>query len=237
MSIPPRHRRLVHAAPLLAVVVASGAGCDSLLGEAGLGGTFVDVSTQPADIAWELRWFDGSGMRSQCDLLPPGEGDVLFDHDFGALELPPPDPTTPVGAMDEGTFTWALAALVLVDADPATDRPAGESDPLASVWGIAPLHGILHLSGDVDAFTEALEIQELQGAVGLVAGFQTVEIFPQQIVGDGSFEGAIAAVDPSISFTDEPGAVVADPVDFVDPSASQLVAGEGLGGLTFEACP
>ncbi len=232
----PRHRRLVHAAPLLAAVVVSGAGCDSLLGEAGLGGTFLSGAAEPADPSWELRWFDGSGVRSPCDLLEPGEGSIVFDYDFGILELPPPTPAAPVGTIDEGTFAWALALMVLVDADADEDRPASDADPTAGVWGLAPLHALLHVTGDLQDFEAALQPSSLDGAA-LSPGFQTVEIFPDQVVSSGSFVGALALADPTITFTQEAGAVVADPLEFVDSAMRALVVGEGLGGVVFEACP
>jgi hypothetical protein len=52
-----------------------------------------------------------------------------------------------------------------------------------------------------------------------------------------SFTGAVALADPTILFTQNDGAIVADPLSFVDPDAQRLAAGENLGGLTFEACP
>jgi len=242
MSTPPRHRphAQVHTA-FLPVVLAlvSGVGCDSLLGENGLDGAFGTSTSEPGDVAWELRWFQGpgAGLVSQCDLLEPGDGSFLFDYDFGTLEAPPPSPGTPLATLEGAGFSWSLAALAVVDADSDVDRPASDSDPLAGVWGLAPLHGLLHLSGDAAAFEQALDVEASAGAAAFVQGFQTVEIFPEAIVANGDLVGAMQRIDPTIVFSEEDGALIVDPVDIVDPATRSMALGEGIGGLTFEVCP
>lgn len=234
MTTRPRRRpSWVHTALLpVAMVSAFGVGCDSLLGEQGLGG-LIGVD-EPDNPTWDLRWFDGTTLVSDCALEFPGGDTVFLDAEFGGLELLPPDsPDAPPSVQGDG-YTWSVAVMAVADSDTGLRESTADA-PLEGIWGGAALHGLLSLQGDLARF-EA-DFQLLEGDGTLREGIQTIEIFPQAIVESGNFRTAMMAVDPEITFTQEEGAVVADPITSIDPATEQLLRGEGIGGVTFEACP
>ena len=238
-TLSPRRPSSQAAALLVCVALAGGTGCDSLLGESGLAGTFGTSIPEPANVSWELRWFQGAGagMVSPCELLQPVDGSYWFDYDFGTLEAAPPTPGPPPVAIDGETFSWSLALLGVVDAAADEPRPSSDLDPFGGVWGLAPIQAVLHIVGDVEALSEALEVDGTPDAVALVEGYQTVEIFPDVVLATGDVVGALQPVDPTLFFTEQENSIVVDSLDIVADAPRALFSGEGLGGVTFEECP
>ena len=238
MSTPsPRRPPSQTAALWVVLALAGGTGCDSLLGDSGLAGTFGTSISEPANVSWELRWLQEAGVVSQCELLQPGGGSYWFDYDFGTLEAEAPSPGPPLVATDGETFSWSLALLGVVDAAADEPRPSSDLDPFGGVWGLAPIQAVLHIVGDVEALSEALEVDGTPDAAALVEGYQTVEIFPDVVLATGDVVGALQPIDPTLFFTEQENSIVVDSLDIVADASRALFSGEGLGGVTFEECP
>lgn len=139
------------------------AGCEgSLLGTEQLE-NLLGIAAEPADPAWQLRWYlgEGEGLIVSCELYPVAD---LSGDDIGAgvIEVTPPqlDPEAPPFWLEEFEYRWALALPVLVDREVYVAEELDEEfDNLANftgVWGVAEDRAWLFWDGDAGAVADDL---------------------------------------------------------------------------------
>lgn len=231
------------ALPLPALVLAALAalaGCgDSLLGELGVNEPLgLEDPPEADELAWEIRWYagDGQGLTAPCALhdlsaAPTWDADAAS---FGYLDSPGPVLTDvdPAVVLQGDGYTWSLGLALLVR---STGQRAATADaPEGGVEGLAVYQALLDVDGDVDAFVDDLDVWFWEDDVmaGLAPGKQWLDLSAWDAVTTGSFVGTL-----TVGGFYADGLVLVDALDIVEPAVRPLWTGEGLGGVTFEACP
>jgi hypothetical protein len=174
---------------------------DSLLGGEWLE-ELIGVEDFPAEVAWELRWYQGPDqpLGVECDLRAPWSGMFpLEEVYFGVAEVPPPlvEEIPEASFVIEGEgFSYGIALLVLFEPEPYydsdPDRVRTDLDAERGTWGVVEDFAVLVADGDIDALSDELffEYEEERFAQGA----QLVEFYPEVVLGTGAFNGSIYPV-------------------------------------------
>ena len=216
---------------------------DSLMGGDWLDG-LIGLEDFPAEVAWELRWYQGPDqpIGVECDLRPPWSGMFpLEEVYFGVAEVPPPlvEEIPEANAVIEGEgFSYGLAVLVLFEPDPyyATDpdRVRTDLDPERGTWGVVEEYAVLVADGDLDLLNAEL-FPEPEGE-SFQHGAQLVEFFPEVVLGTGSFHGAVYPVHPDESEYLWEWGLPAVHLEFLQGELFEVFEGHSLGGAERMGC-
>jgi hypothetical protein len=174
-------------------------GCGDTL----LGGGWLDelmgLEEIPAEVAWELRWYQGPErpLLVECGLREPWNGGgELGEVYFGVTEIPPPsvEGAPEASALIEGDgYSYAIAMLVLMEpevydrADPEGTRT--DLDTSRGTWGVVRDYVVLVAEGDTIALTQELMLDPHFPLIE--PGVQLVGFLPEMMLGMGTFTGAI----------------------------------------------
>ena len=231
--MPARFPRLV---TLLALT-----GCgDSLVSGTALE-LMLDMGRVPERPGWVQLWVDegGEGIVVSCEVMPvprelieDSEDTLVIDR----LEVPPPDWAEPVAWTEHDEFSWALALHLLVDRDrldfldAAEALEFGEVEDIPGVWGMADTLARLHGEGDTEALGDTIIAGQVppelddDGRAGV--GFAN-----EIVAATGTFEGALAALDPDDQADLSEDGLPVRRLDTLDNASLLLLSGEPFGGL------
>ena len=208
----------------------SGESLESLLG----------LTPLPGAPAWEVRWYTGpeSEMVVGCDLLPTEieQDDVYWENLYGI----PPEIEEPAAWVEAGKYRYAIALLLLADAErhvPVDEMESHEDDLefWRGIWGGVQDRALLFAEGDLDAMAEdalllpdAIEVAEDEPIwLGLL---------PELAAAKEDLSGALYPLpEDEDEGVDELGLEVT-PVEHLSDSGYEVLTGEILGDGVDSGC-
>jgi hypothetical protein len=217
-------------------------------GDTLVGGDWLDellgLEEVPAEVAWELRWYQGPGqpLLVECGLREPWTGHAeLGEVYFGVTEIPTPEV---MEAPEESTwiegggYGFAVALLVLVEperydrVDPEQQRTG--LDPDRGVWGVVDSYALLIAEGDLERLAMDLMFEPLGHP--MEPGPQLVGFLPEMVLGTGEFFGSLHAIEAEErAWLEEEGAPVVH-LDYLDEIRWEVFEGAPMGGATTLDC-
>jgi len=218
-------------------------------GDSLVGGDWLDdlLGTEefPAEVAWELRWFQGQDqpLLVECGLREPHTGHTeLGEIHFGVAEVPPPwvEEAPEASTFIEGEgFAYGMALMVLTepgphaDADPEHVRT--DLDDSRGTWGVAEEYLILIADGEPSALRHELLVEPDEGEI--VTGVQLVGFLPEVPLGTGSFAGSIYPLEEEEQTWLWDVGMPTVHLEFLPDHLWEVFEGVALGGAERQPCP
>jgi len=201
----------------------------------------LDLGQVPERPGWVQLWVDegGEGIVVSCEVVPMNHEALAEDQDtvvIDRLEVPPPEWSDPVAWTEHDEFAWALALHLLVDrdrlhlVDAAEALEHGEVEEVPGVWGMADTIGRLHSEGDTEALGEAIIAGQVPPELD-DDGRAWVGFAGEIVAATGTFEGALAALDPHDQADLTEDGLPVRRLDTLDNASLLLLSGEPFGGL------
>lgn len=228
--------------PVLSLLVLTACG-DSLVGGSWLE-ELMGVEEVPAEVAWELRWFQGPGrpLGVECDLRSPWSGmRPIEEVYFGVAEVPPPgvEEIPEANAVIEGEgYTYGIALLVLFEPEPYFDsdpeRVRTDLNEERGTWGVVEEYLVLAADGDLDALSRDVLVEPDEAQ--LVHGVQLAGFIPGVVLGTGSFAGAVYTLEEEESAHLWDVGLPAIHLEFMREELYEVFEGHALGGAERVGC-